>query len=311
MQPLVSVIVCAYNAVETISRCLDSIMGQSLEAFELIIIDDGSIDGTGSVIDNYAESDGRITVIHQPNQGIAKSRQTGLDNVTGKYTLFVDADDWIEPDMFKVLTEKAEDSSSDIVFCDFYEENEQGCFYRKQEPACEKASEVLPQMLVQLYGVLWNKLIRSDLYIHSGARFIEGLNFCEDECIIIHLLSVGCKVNYVGQALYHYDKKSNPASFTNQWDRRPVEEYELFIRSCAPYLDTPPLKRNLDERIAGIIKKLTYAPRDCYSATRAFYSRYRASLWRSGMSLPRKLYCVLYYNGLRCINKFGRAHVVK
>lgn len=308
MQPLVSVIVCVYNAKDTIARCLDSILCQSINDFELIVIDDGSTDGTELLLDNYTEADNRMIVIHQTNQGVAVARQNGIDKAIGKYTLFVDADDWIEPDMLEVLTGYASRTGSEMVFCDYSEENEAGVFYRKQDPMATESTEVLRQMLIQLNGFLWNKLILRNLYTISRARFVKGLNFCEDEYIVIRLLSYGCKVGYVGRAFYHYDKNANTASYTNQWNIRTAEEYELFVKNCAPYLNTAPLKRNLDERIAGIIKRMTHAPSGQYSANRVFYRRHKASLWRSKMSLSRKIYCCLFFNGFRGIIKFSKVH---
>lgn len=309
--PIVSVIVVAYNAGKSVKRCIDSIVSQSLSDIELVFVDDGSVDDTGSIIEAYAKDDNRIKVVHQKNAGVAAARQTGLDNATGQYSIFVDADDWIEPDMLVSLTDNATETESDIVFCDYIEENENGIFYRQQKPVSAGSSAVLGQMLIQLHGSLCNKLIRRELYTLSGTRFIEGLNFCEDEYIIIRLLSYGCKVGYVEKGLYHYDKNSNGASFTNQWYNRPAEEYELFIQNCAPYFNTPELRQNLDQRIAGIIKKLTHAPDDRYSAGKAFYLRHKASLWRSNLSISRKMYCWLYFNGFRWISQFGNVHLEK
>lgn len=308
MQPLVSVIVCLYNAKGTLPRCLDSILAQSLKDIEIIIVDDGSTDGSAQLTDRYAAADSRIVVIHQSNQGIAAARQCGIDKARGIYTIHVDADDWVEPDMLEALTDCALNSGAGMVFCDFMEENEAGVFYRRQQPCSEESSKVLQQMLVKLHGCLWNKLIRRDLYTLSGASFVKGLNFCEDESIVIRLLSFGCKVGYVERAFYHYDKNSNAASYTNLWDRRTPDEYELFIQSCKPSLNDPQCRKNLDTRIAGIIKKLTYAPESLYASCKEFYLRHRDSLKRSDMSFSRKLYCWLYYNGFPLVKKFGRAN---
>lgn len=307
--PLISIIVVAYNAENTMARCLDSIVGQSLRDFELIIVNDGSTDGTQVVIDHYKETDSRILSEYQPNSGVGVARQRGLDLASGLFTIYVDADDWIEKDMMDLLYNKATQESSDIIICDFDEKNELGTFYRKQEPKSEDSKEVLGQMLSGFHGSLCNKLIYRSLYIKSGTHFVKGLNFCEDECVVIRLLSFGCKVSYVNRALYHYDKTANSDSFTNLWHSRQAEEYELFVQSCAPYLDTPQLKRNLDNRIAGIIKKLIYAPDDCFPENKAFYLRHKSSLWKSGMSMTRKVFCWLFYNGFRWIKKFGNVHL--
>jgi len=299
MNPKVSVIVIVYNAVGLIPRCIDSILAQSFRDFELIVVDDGSTDGTDAVIDRYALSDGRIKPLHQRNMGVAAARQAGLDLASGDYSIFVDADDWIEPDMLESMYDRAVDDCAGMVFCDYVEENGLGTFYRRQQPTSSDSAKVLEQMLVSLHGGMVNKLIDNDLYKRSGFRFIPGLNYCEDECMIIRLLSLGCRVSYVGKAFYHYDKNSNAGSISNLWAYRPVEEYDLFIKSCSPYLDTPELQKNLNERIAATIKKLTYAPADKYGECQAFYRRHKAALMKSRLSLPKKLFCMLYFNGFR------------
>ena len=301
MQPFVSVIVIAYNAVGTLSRCIDSILRQSLSDIELVVIDDGSTDGTGELLDRYRDTDSRIRVFHQRNAGVAAARQKGLDSVSGSYSIFVDSDDWIEPDMLETLYGKAMEESADMVFCDYVEENGLGTFYRKQEPLSADSKVVLEQMLADLHGSLCTKLIKVPFYKDSGIRFVEGLNYCEDECLVLRLLSLGCRVAYVNKAFYHYDKLANANSVSNLWSYRPVEEYELFLRHCEPCMDTPRLRKNIDERIAAIIMKLTYAPQDKYEACREFYRRHKEALNRSGMSASKKLFCILYFNGFRFI----------
>ena len=302
MHPAVSVIVVAYNAERTLSRCLDSIVGQSFSDFELIIVDDGSTDGTKAIAEHYSGTDSRIRTICQTNSGVAAARQKGLDSVSGSYSIFVDSDDWIEADMLSLMYSKAVEESSDLVFCDYIEENGLGTFYRKQQPKSNNSGDVLSQMLVDLHGSLCTKLIRTGLYKDSGVRFVEGLNYCEDDCFVIRLLSLGGKVSYVSEGLYHYDKISNAGSISNNFSTRPVNEYRLFIDACAPYLNTPELKKNLNNRIAGIIKKLTYAPKESYGECRSFYRDYKKALIHSGIALPKKLFCILYFNGFRFIS---------
>lgn len=301
MQPAVSVIVVLYNAENTLTRCLDSIVNQSLTNFELIIVDDGSTDGSQDIIKRYINDDPRIKSVHQSNAGVSIARQKGLELVTGSYSIFVDADDWIEPDMLEILLDKAQQESSDMVFCDYLEDNGLGTFYRKQEPKSTDSGVVLNQMLVDLHGSLWNKLIRVSLYKDSDLRFVKGLNFCEDECFVIRLLSQGCSISYVDKALYHYDKISNTSSISNNRTCRPAEEYQLFIDSCSPYLQTPQLQHNLNERIAAIIKRMTYSTKEQYPACRKFYKKYKKQLFNSRMPFIKKVLCVLYFNGFRFI----------
>lgn len=309
--PKISVIIALYNAEKTLCRCLDSLSAQTFQDFEVVIVDDGSTDSSLEICREYSNKDSRFRVFHKQNGGVGSARQYGLEQLSDKsvYCIHVDPDDWVEKKMLESMYSKAIQESADMVFCDIVEENVSGAIYHKQKPKSRNSKEVLEQMLSELYGSLCNKLIRRSLYAESNTHFVKGLNYCEDVYIIIRLLSFGCNVDYVNQAFYHYDRTANPSSYTHLWQSTPVEEYELFIQNCTPYLDTPGLKRNLDERIASIIKMLIYAPHVQYSECKAFYLRHKASLWCSKMSLSKKVYCWLYFNGFRWINKFGQAHL--
>ena len=117
MKPKISVIVPAYNVAPWIGRCLDSILAQSYDDLEIIVIDDGSTDDTGKIIDQYAARDGRILAIHQPNGGLVAAREVGIAKAAGEYVTFVDADDDIVPDMYERLMENALKYDADISHC--------------------------------------------------------------------------------------------------------------------------------------------------------------------------------------------------
>ena len=101
--PLISIIVPVYNVKDYVEKCLDSICGQSYTNLEIIVVDDGSTDGSGKICDAYASKDRRIKVIHRKNGGLSAARNEGLDAATGEFLGFVDSDDWIDLDMFKFL----------------------------------------------------------------------------------------------------------------------------------------------------------------------------------------------------------------
>ena len=105
--PKISVIVSVYNAISTIERCLNSILEQSFGDFELLIIDDGSTDGTEMICDDYAKMDSRVTVYHQENSGISASRELGIQMAKGKYSIHADSDDWMAKGMLEALYSKA------------------------------------------------------------------------------------------------------------------------------------------------------------------------------------------------------------
>ena len=118
MTPDVSILIPVYNEEVYLPRCLDSIVGQTLQSWELLLVDDGSTDRSGSICDSYAARDSRIRVIHQENAGISAARNAGLAAAAGKYIGFVDSDDWIAPEMFQRLLTIAGETDCPLVMCD-------------------------------------------------------------------------------------------------------------------------------------------------------------------------------------------------
>ena len=115
----VSIIVPVYNIENYIRVCVESILAQTYESFELILVDDGSKDNSGILCDEYAAIDSRVKVIHKENGGVSSARNTGLQQAKGKWIMYVDGDDWIEPDMIESLIETAKATEADLVFGDF------------------------------------------------------------------------------------------------------------------------------------------------------------------------------------------------
>lgn len=113
----ISVIVPVYNVENYLQQCINSILQQTYHHLEIILIDDGSKDSSGKICDEYALKDDRIVVIHKENGGVSSARNKGIEVATGKYIAFVDADDWIEPEMYEVMLQKLLDSNVDIVRC--------------------------------------------------------------------------------------------------------------------------------------------------------------------------------------------------
>lgn len=118
--PTISIIVPVYKSEKFICRCMDSLLSQSFTDFEILLIDDGSPDGSGKICDSYAMKDSRVRVFHKENGGVSSARQLGIDNARGEYTIHADPDDWVEPTMLAELYGKAKTEDADMVICDYY-----------------------------------------------------------------------------------------------------------------------------------------------------------------------------------------------
>lgn len=135
----VSIIVPIYNAEKYLHRCVDSLLAQDFSDYEILLIDDGSLDASSKICDDYAQKECKVKVFHQKNSGVAAARQLGIEQAQGEYTIHVDADDWVDAAMLKELWSKAEDTKADMVICDYFEEYQnktkrilQNCDYLKK-----------------------------------------------------------------------------------------------------------------------------------------------------------------------------------
>jgi len=159
----VSIIVPVYNAERDLEQCLNSIVNQTLENVEIIIVDDGSTDGSSEICKSYAEKDGKMIYFKKENEGLAAARQDGMEKARGEYIGFVDSDDWLEPDMYERMYSVAKKENADVVFCNaFLDEDvkdkihlEPGVYDRER---IEK--EILPRSLSGLSPKGANSVIR-------------------------------------------------------------------------------------------------------------------------------------------------------
>lgn len=204
-----------YNAENTVSRMVDSILAQTMTEWELIAVDDGSTDASSKILDAYAERDIRIKVFHKPNEGVAIARQFGLDNIIGEYSIHADSDDWMGATMLEEMYSAAINNNSDIVVTDYYENSELGVqTIKKQNVQSLIPIEFLYGILTSKYfGSLWNKLIRTSLYKKSNVYFYKGVNYMEDVVCLVRLLqNQRIIISYLNKPFYHYQINSNSIS---------------------------------------------------------------------------------------------------
>ena len=213
--PIVSIIVPVYNVREYLSRCLDSLTSQTLRDIEIIAIDDGSTDGSSSILDSYAGKDTRIKAFHVENGGVSKARNIGIDNAEGEYVGFVDSDDYVEPRMFERLVDVAYETEAECVQCSF-------------DIVDGSAEETIPQLKQNYYTIegngeivksffneriensVCNKLFkRSDI---GQDRFPLDLQFAEDFYFNAMFVLKCRKMALIDDVLYHYYSRESSAS---------------------------------------------------------------------------------------------------
>ena len=212
MAPTVSIIVPVYNAEKTIGRCIDSILGQQYTDFELLLVDDGSKDGSGAICDSYALADSRVQVIHKENTGVSDTRNIGISRARGVYLQFLDSDDWITPDATKLLVEAAGEHNCDLVISDFYrvvgervsrkgDIDEDRVLTRE-----EYAAHMMEQPADFYYGVLWNKLYRRDIVADHHLQMDPEISWCEDFMFNLEYIRHAQRFYALQVPIYYYVK---------------------------------------------------------------------------------------------------------
>lgn len=211
-RPLVSVIVAVYNAEKTIERCALSLFGQTLSDMEFIFVDDctpdNSIGVLQSVLEKFPERKDQVHVIrHDTNQGVALTRQHGVDAASGVYTIHCDPDDWVDLDMYQKLYDIAIEEKADVVMCDFHGQKASTGVIEAVEPH-EILAGIGGSCITRRHGGLWSKLVKTSLLHNRPITFPKGISYCEDVNYLFQLLKDNSlKVIDSHLNLYHYDYK--------------------------------------------------------------------------------------------------------
>lgn len=216
-EKLVSVIIPAYNIEDYIGRCLDSIISQTYKNLEIIVVDDGSRDYTGEILDNYAKKDRRIKVIHKENGGVSSARNKGIEAAEGDYIGFIDGDDLIEPEMYKTLVDLLEEENADIAHCgyqmvfpdriDYYHNTGK----KKIQTTEEGLKDLLSGEMIE--PGLVNKLYKKELI--KNCRLNETVKINEDLLMNYQLFKLSQKSVYYDITPYSYMIRSSSATGAN------------------------------------------------------------------------------------------------
>ena len=288
MEPLISVILPTYNNGELLPLCIDSILSQTYRNFELLVINDGSTDGTAAIIDGYAVRDSRVRPFHKENGGVSTARNMGLDNVRGEYVTFVDGDDVVDPAYLELLLYAMNEGGAMISTCNL-----------KKTPAA-KAAEFIPEdiykngypcktVTVQSYS---EKVKYTSVYCCAGLyktsligdlRFDTKLHYAEDTMFFFRIfLKAGC-YSFIDLGLYFYvynqDSATHQAYSMCRYDE--INTWEKVHSMIEPYGD--PIKSAVEQKMVTVYMHFYFSLAESKNAT----SQVHRELRRKTRAFPR------------------------
>lgn len=235
MPARVSVILPVYNTESHLERCLDTLVNQTLEDIEILVVNDGSPDDSQSIIDRYAERyPDKIVPLMKENGGLSDARNFGIAHATGEYLGFVDSDDWVDLDMYERLYDRASTTDSDVVFHPMtyaFPERRVRRHFTNALDLFGKSVAESPRLLVYANSFAVNKIYRRSFWLRNGFEFPVGQAF-EDSAVVYNILYAANKVEFVNIPFYYYER-SRDESITNVTDER---VYDIFT-SCDSMLD--------------------------------------------------------------------------
>lgn len=233
---LISIIVPVYNVEEYLVFCIDSILRQTYKNYELILVDDGSQDRSGSICQEYADKYTQIKVIHQDNKGVSVARNRGLEIASGEWCCFVDSDDWVSPDYLRNFVDVI-DADAQLVLQGFWQElDKTNASVKVQLP--DKIVEYNYELVEWLEnarkvhnGFLWHRLFRLDIIHRENVQFMPGISFAEDGWFFFKYLKAARHFVLTSESGYHY--RIREKSLTSAGRRQPLSKLETVF--CGYY----------------------------------------------------------------------------
>lgn len=209
--PKISVIIPVYNVANYIERCARSLFEQTLDDMEFIFVDDASPDDSiqilQKILSHYPQRKSQVHIIHHDsNLGLTAARNSGLEMASGNFIAHCDSDDYVAPNMYKSLYDKAINEKADVVYCDFFmvysSHNE---YYNTLDEHKDK-TVFLKQYLLQDWNVLWNMIVSRKLLLTNHLHSPKNITFCEDFYLSVRILFYANRILKVKEALYYYNR---------------------------------------------------------------------------------------------------------
>lgn len=223
----VSVVVPIYNVEKYLEKCLASLVAQTIDSIEILLINDGSKDGSGEIAKRYANEYENVYYFEKENGGLSDARNFGIRECQGKYIGFVDSDDYVELDMFEKMYEEANEKKADVVSCDYIIEYSDHC-----KTVCGSISSKTEERFFEMKAAAWNKLYRTEWLKELGILFPKGLIY-EDTAFFCQLIPYIKTVGYVSSPFVHYVQRNN--SISNSQGIKNAQIFDIFDLIIAYY----------------------------------------------------------------------------
>lgn len=238
--PVVSIVIPVYNAEHYLHKMLDGAVRQTFKDYELILVDDGSTDGSLAVCEDYQQKDARIRVIHQENAGASAARNRGIAECLGEYLTFWDADDEIEPDMLMAMVNNAQENKSDLVVCGVYTDIVEDSKVVSSSKMSEPDQVIMGNSAIREYVVttmhssiiypVWNKLYRSSLIKKYGLQMRKDIEIGEDLIFNLNYIQHIESFSVLSQCFYHYYQYDTGNNLMAQFREDKAEIMEIWVK---------------------------------------------------------------------------------
>ena len=232
----VSIIIPVYKVEKYLEKCIQSVINQTYENLQIILVDDGSPDNCGKICDEYAKKDHRIEVIHKSNGGLSDARNKGLEIAKGEYIGFVDSDDYIEADMYEVLYNLLKQYNADVSICNFYTVSQGKISIKNADNGINEYNriEILKEILLDknIQSYAWNKLYKKELF--DEIKYPIGKKY-EDIGTTFYLLEKCNKVVVTGKSEYYYINRQD--SIVNNVTESTITDYIELIMQRYDYIE--------------------------------------------------------------------------
>lgn len=263
-QPLISIIIPAYNAEAVLQRCLQSVQQQTYKNFEAIVVNDGSKDGTAAMIDGFASKDARFKAIHQQNQGVSAARNNALDLATGDFVTFIDADDYVKPDYLQKLLAAMIEESADMAAGGYYELSP----YGKKPVPLHDLQKFYPQSIISrddfqsvlfsgVTGVLWGKMFRKDMIERFRLRLNPEINYSEDLVFVLQYTNEIENIAVVYDQLYYYDR-TGEGGLSSRYGEGFLKNVILANQELQKHYKRPDLEEVVSNRTVSALYTVLY-----------------------------------------------------